>query len=371
MAEGFDTVVIGGGVMGCGIAWQLAQAGQRVLVLERSVPGAEASSAAAGILSPHLESEAPGPFLQAALASRARFPAWSEALLERTGIDIGHRTCGVLAVAFDEAELARLQERLAWQRSLGLEVEPCSGEELRRLEPALSPRVVGGLRAAGDGQVEPRWLVRALAVACLRAGVVFRSLQVESLWLEAERCLGVHAGGESLRADTTVVAAGAWSAKVPGSERWTGRVVPARGQLVQLHAPPGRSRHVVFDPRGYLVPRPDGRVLVGATLEFAGFEKRVTASGLAGLLQLATDVVPALADAPVGESWAGFRPHAGGALPLIGPTGLPGLQLATGHHRNGILLTPFTAELVAKSVLGTADAAALAPFAPAPISSSV
>jgi glycine oxidase len=360
--SGPEVRVIGGGVMGCGIALRLAQAGARVTVLERSIPGAEASSAAGGILAPQKESEGPGPFLELCLRSRALYPDFARELEALSGVGVGYLPCGVLSVAFREADAAALASAVAWQRGLGLAAELLSGEEARALEPALAPSALAAAHFPDDHQVDNRLLVRALTMAAARVGVQFRSGLVRGVLEEGGRAVGVDVDGERLGGDAVVVAAGSWSGLVQGARLGPRAVRPARGQMVQLQTRLPPSRRILFSPEGYLIPRADGRVIAGSTMEFVGYDKQVTAEGLARILAMALQLCPALGAAPVTESWAGFRPYTEDRLPILGEGPLPGLFLATGHFRNGILLAPVTAELVSRLVLGEEPGVDLRPF---------
>jgi glycine oxidase len=205
-----------------------------------------------------------------------------------------------------------------------------------------------------------------VAVAAQRAGATLEAGTVEQVIVEGQHARGVRLkDGALLEADAVVLAAGAWSSLVPGAGLGAQAVVPARGQMVQLQLPPGTLSHVLFTGRGYLVPRRDGRVLAGSTLEFVGFEKQVTVEGLRSILALAVDAVPALAQATISAQWAGFRPYTADGLPLLGEGPTQRLFFATGHHRNGILLAPITARIVADAVLGRPPMFGLGPFAPA------
>lgn len=348
--------------MGCGIALRLCQAGARVTVLERSIPGAEASSAAGGILAPQEEAEGPGPFLELCLRSRALYADFAAELLALSGINVNYLPSGVLHVAFDEAGVQRLEKTLGWQRALGLRGELLGPSELRALEPQLSPQARAAARFVDDHQVDNRLLTRALTMAAARVGATFRTGYVRGVVEQQGRAVGVDLDGEVLRADAVVIAAGSWSGLVQGASVDPRVVRPARGQMVQLQTRLPLFSHVLFSDRGYLIPRLDGRVLAGSTLEFSGFEKNVTAEGLHRILALALELCPALASAPVQETWAGLRPYTDDHLPILGPGPLPGLFLATGHFRNGILLTPITARLMAQVVLGETPEVELRPF---------
>lgn len=357
-----DVIIVGGGVMGCGIALRLRQAGVKVTVLERSIPGAEASSAAAGILAPQMEADGPGPFLELCLRSRALYAALATELRELTGVDIAYLPCGVLKAAFTEAEVHHLESTAVWQQGLGLRAELLDNKQARALEPQLSPHALGAVRFPDDHQVDNRLLVRALTMAAARVGATFRSGYVRGVVEEHGRVVGVDLDGEVVRAGAVVIAAGSWSGLVQGAALDPRVVRPARGQMLQLQTRLPVLSHILTSEKGYLVPRTDGRLIAGSTMEFAGFDKQVTAEGLSRILAMALELCPALGSAPVTETWAGFRPYTEDRLPILGPGPLPGLFLATGHFRNGILLTPLTAKLVTQCILGERPAVDLTPF---------
>lgn len=355
-------VLVGGGVVGCAVALRLAQQGVQCTVVERSVPGAEASSAAAGILAPQAEAEGPGDFLSLCLRSRALYPGFVQQVEELSGMGVGHRPSGVLHVAFSEATLERLRARVKTQRALGLASELLESEAVLRLEPALHPALLGAAHFPEDGSVDNRLLMRALSMAAARASVHFVTGHVRALLCVDGRAVGVDVDGERLEADAVVVAAGAWTGLVPGSGLSPRQVRPARGQMVMLRSRVPLLQRVAFSDEGYLVPRADGRLLAGSTLEFEGFAKEVTAEGLRRILTLALQLAPFLGEVPVVESWAGLRPYTEDRLPVLGPGPLAGLFLASGHFRNGILLAPVTAELLAQAVLGQPPSLPLEPF---------
>ncbi|HEX2674840.1 MAG TPA: FAD-dependent oxidoreductase, partial [Polyangiaceae bacterium] len=268
-----DVLIIGGGIMGTSAAWELARHGVECVVLERSVPGAEASSAAAGILGAQAEAHAPGPMTDLCLASRARYQKFAATLVEETHIDVGYRACGVLRVGFERAAVTKLKQASAWQSKHRLSVEQLATRELTALEPALSAKLAGGVRFAADCRIEPRALLRALHIAALARGVRFRSgAFVRRIALEDGRAVGVVLDdGSELRAKNVLVAAGSWTSLIDGLGIPAGRVIPARGQIIELELPAPPLSHVVFGPGAYLVPRDDGRVLIGSTLEFVGY----------------------------------------------------------------------------------------------------
>ncbi len=335
--------------MGCAAALALRERGVRTLLLERAVPGAEASSAAAGILGGQCESRGPGPLADALLASRAKYAEWVTNLVSRTAIDVGYRVCGVLRVGDDAS--AQDDMTVEWQTKAGLRVEVLSGARAREIEPALSPEIKRATYFPDDGQVDPPRLLRALMTACVKADVEIRSgTTVERLSIESGRCVGVEANAERISSDAVVLAAGSWSSLVPGWPSGVPRVIPARGQMVLLDERAPRARTIVFHKSIYVVPRGDGRVVLGSTLEFAGYRKEVTAGGVAGILAGAIDAMPSLSSAELSATWSNFRPYVECAMPLVGASETPGLFLATGHHRNGILLAPWTADRVVASM---------------------
>jgi len=365
-APAADVLIVGGGIMGTASAWELARHGARVTLLERSVPGAEASSAAAGILGAQAEAHRPGPMTELCLASRARYAKFARTLSEETKIDVGYRECGVLRVELERAKAQALAKESAWQKSRRLEVETLTPKRIATLEPELSPKLVGGVRFAEDARIDPKALLRALHIAALARGVKFQSgAFVRRVVVEGGRAVGVALDdGKILRADRVVVAAGSWTSLIDGLGLPSGRVIPARGQIVELELAAPVLSHVVFGPGAYLVPRDDGRVLVGSTLEFVGYEKRVTASAVRDLLTHAIALVPALANAEIRDVWSNFRPYTEDQLPLLGATKVESLFLSTGHYRNGILLAPISAEIVRAAVLGQKSPVPLTAFDP-------
>ena len=358
-----DVVIVGGGVMGSACAFKLAEAGARVIVLEKSVPGAEASSAAAGILGAHAEAHGPGPMADLLLAGLGFYEPWAKALYERTGIDIELRRSGVLRVAFDRTTLRRLERDAAWMKGATRSKQLLGAAAVHQAEPALT-RVAGALRFATDARVDPKLLFRAVHIAAQRAGASFESgAYVRRVLVAHGRARGVLVeDGTTYEAPTVIVAAGSWSTLVAGTPIDDGAVVPARGQVVELSTAAPPLSHVILGPRCYLVPRDDGRVLVGATVEFVGYRRGVTAGAVRDLLDAAIELVPALGHAALRDAWSSFRPFTPDELPLLGRTRIAGLLLATGHYRNGILLAPITAEIVLAIALGRKPPVDVAPF---------
>jgi len=360
-----DVVVIGAGVQGSAVAWRLAQAGRDVVVLERSIPGAEASSAAGGILSPGVEALEPGPFYHLGRASLARYPAFAKELELATGVALGYRGGGTLEVAFDDDHAQLLAGRAGKIEAAGLPVTVLDDAEVRRLEPGLSPQARGALWFDEEASLDPRQLGRALSIAAQRAGARFLTGQVRRIRHAGGAVTGVDHESGPIDAPAVVLAAGAWSLQVEGHGLPPGAVRPVRGQMAVLDTRPPLLSRVVFSGHGYVVPRPDGRILCGSTMEDVGFEKAVTAGGLRHVLEVGIGIAPALERAPVVETWSNFRPASPDGEPILGPAAVPGLFYATGHTRNGILLCPITADAVAACVLGEPPPVDLAPFAAA------
>jgi glycine oxidase len=360
-----DVVIIGGGIMGCAIAFRLAARQLAVTVIEKAIPGAEASSAAAGMLAPQMEADGPGPMFDLGLRSRALYPAVAAELRDATGIDIGYVKSGVILVALSEAHERELGTRRTWQLARGLRVEPVAGGALPGLEPALGPAVRSGLRFPDEAQVHPPSLARAYSQAAALAGVEFlQGRVVRRVGVDGDRVTGVELDDGTLAAAAAVVvAAGSWSGLVEGAGLSAGMVRPARGQLVSIETRPPLFRHVLSVPhQGYLVPRRDGTVVAGSTVEMVGFRKEVTVGGLADILLLARSLVPGLAEAPVTGSWSNFRPRTADLLPILGATPVRGLFVSTGHYRNGILLAPVTADSMAALVATGHAGIDLSPF---------
>ncbi|MGW6743813.1 glycine oxidase ThiO [Streptomyces sp. NPDC055025] len=354
-----DVLVIGGGIIGLVTAWRAAQRGLRTAVVDPG-PGGGAARVAAGMLAAVTELHHGEQLLLGLnLASAERYPDFVAELEEASGQETGYRACGTLAVALDTDDRAELRELHALQRRSGLTSEWLTGRECRRLEPMLAPGVRGGLRVDGDHQIDPRRLASALLTACERAGVVFHRAWAERLSVVRDRATGaVLDGGRALTADQVVVAAGSLSGRLAGvPDDVLPPVRPVKGQVLRLTVPrpyaPFLSRTVRAVVRGsqvYLVPRENGELVVGATSEELGWDTTVTAGGVYELLRDAHELVPGITELPLTETGAGLRPGSPDNAPLLGPTALPGLHLATGHHRNGVLLTPVTGDALASAL---------------------
>lgn len=346
--------------MGCATAFALAARGARdVVVLERAVPGAEASSAAAGMLAAQVEAGDAGT-RAVYVAARDAYPAFADELRVATGLDIGWRRSGALALARTEEELARLEALVHDQRAQGLPAELLdTPARVASLEPEISPLYLGAAHYPDEAQVDPPRLLRALVAAVARAGVRIRSgTSVASLVVERDTCRGVLTErGETIHADVVVLAAGSWSSLVPGVPASLPKVRPVRGQLAQLDERPPALRSIAFDGHAYVVPRGDGRVVCGATTEHVGHRREVTAGGVQQILASAIAIAPSLANAELTSTWSSFRPRveraSGETDALVGRSPVPGLFLATGHYRNGILLAKATGDAVAAEILSS------------------
>jgi len=362
-----EVIIIGGGVIGLTIARALAQRGVReVMLIERGRPGAEASWAAAGILAPQVEVDRQDDFFQLACASRDLFPEFAASLKEETGVDIELDTTGTLCLGFMPEDEAELRHRYEWQQSDGLAVEWLNGDEARRLEPCISDRVRCALRCPRDFQIDNRRLINALVRANEELGIqLWTGLSVKALRIKHERVCGVETPNGTFDAPIVVVAAGAWSSLINSPSLTPFDIEPVRGQMLCFEAHPQIARHVIYSSRGYLVPRRDGRVLAGSTVEHVGFDKSITDEGSKSIRSMALEIAPGIAVLPMIDSWAGVRPRAKDGLPVLGlSAGVAGLFYATGHYRNGILLAPITGKVLADAIVDGMMPANLEAFSP-------
>ncbi|MCC7112533.1 MAG: FAD-dependent oxidoreductase [Deltaproteobacteria bacterium] len=339
-----SAVVIGGGLIGCAVAAELRRRGHEVTLLERAVPGAEASSAAAGILGPQLEHEEDGPAVDLGLAGRAATLKWARTLADEVGVDVELGTPGAWVKALDDEDVAALKRRAAWQSARGLRAQWHDSER--------------ALFLPDDTTLDARLYGHGLAALARHRGArVVSGVPVTGLLDEAGAVCGVKlADGSEERAGHVIVCAGAWSTIVPGVAEKAGlshgTVFPVRGQIVELMGPPGLVKHMVSGGKGYVVPRKDGRLVCGSTMERVGFDKSVTAGGMKIVLDKAMKLLPAVAELRVNATWAGLRPATADGMPLLGKTRAPGLWLATGHLRMGVLLAALSGELLGAMVDG-------------------
>lgn len=355
--ESVDVAVLGGGAIGLACAWRARQLGCSVALVERDRLGCGASQVAAGMLAPVAEAEF-GPAAQALLEMSLRsahmWPGFAEELSQHSGVEVHLHHSGTLMLARDDDEARELERQAALRDSLSLRTRRLRGSQARELEPALAPRVRLALEAPEDHSVEPRRVLQALAAACQRAGVSLLEDAGEATVVSDRAVRGLRLGdGSVLHAGTVVLAAGAWSGSVQGlPAEAVPQVRPVKGQILRLRDPagPGLVSHVLRYEGGYIVPRDDGRYVIGATVEEQGFDRSPTAGGVYELLRQARELVPGITELHLEEVSVSFRPGTPDNTPLVGQADLEGLILATGHYRNGILLAPLTAELVAGSL---------------------
>jgi glycine oxidase len=355
----YDVVVVGAGIIGGAIALRLAQEHLRVALFDQQEPGREASWAAAGMLSPAPDSTADIPLVPFSLASLALYPEFIAEVEELSGRDTGYRREGTIEALFSGDAERKLSTLIALHHGLGLPTEPLPLDEARKLEPALGREARAAALLPYEASVDNRALTEAVLAAALAEGVeIFPDTRIKCLASEGARCTGVIAQNTAARHDTgteetiaagnVVLAAGAFCGKIGGfSPQVATR--PVRGQMVALRCAGTPLRRVLRSERGYLVPRDDAapqRIVAGSTLEDVDFEKRVTPAGIEHILSAAQELLPALAGAEIVESWCGLRPDTPDHLPILGPAEMDRLTIATGHYRNGILLTPITAKLV-------------------------
>lgn len=348
-------------MIGLSIARALRKRGVNgISILERSTPGRAASYAAAGMLAPQAEADSPDEFFRFCRASNEMYPDFAAALLEETGVDIEFDEAGTMYLAFTEEDLVELSRRYEWQSGAGLRVEHLAANETHRLEPFVSPDSLGSLYFPDDKQVENRRLLDALVeYARLNAIKIFPYTEVKKVLTAGERIAGVEtADGTVFKAGAVVLATGAWTSHIQGAEQFAGlpAIKPIRGQMISFHGAKRLFARVVYSPRGYIVPRRSGRVLAGATSEDVGFDDRVTDAGVETVFENAVEISPSLANLRIEEKWSGLRPYAREGRPFLGAfDGIEGLFVAAGHYRNGILLAPLTAELMAERIVNRND----------------
>ncbi len=362
-----SVAVVGGGICGLGIGWRLAAAGCRVDVFERGEAGHEASWAAAGMLAARVETE-PGEdaLLALNLESQAMWPDFTTELEAVAGVNLGYRDEGTLVVAAHRDDAAELRNTYEFHRGLGLDVSWLTGGQARRLEPHLAPGVSAAVLSEKDHQVDNRQLVLALREAFLRAGgSLHEHTAVEAIDVSAGRARGVLVDGVRRDADVVLLAAGAWSYDIDGLPPAARPPVrPLKGQMLSLRMDPRAPilDHVLWGPGIYVVPRRDGTLILGATVEEKGFDADLTAGGIFRLLEAAWEVLPQIEELAIDEMWVGFRPTSRDDAPILGPTPVDGLVVATGHHRNGVLLAPLTIDAVSAFVLDGVVSDAIRPF---------
>jgi glycine oxidase len=343
----YDAIIVGGGIIGGAIAFELARRNVGVLLLDNQSPGQEASWAAAGMLAPPPDSADAIPLVPLGRASLEIYPEFIETVEEISGEKTGYRPHGTMEVFFGNDADRKLSTLIAVHHGLGLTAEVLRIDEAFELEPHLSRDLGAAALLRSEASVDNRALTRAVLRAAEASGAEIRpGCPVKGVLQAAKRCTGVIAAGERFEGKNTVIAAGCFSARIEGVSQYA-PVRPVRGQMVALNSERVEIGHVLRSEHGYIVPRGGGMCVAGSTLEQVGFEKRVTPDGLGKILAAAVEIAPGLAGASITESWSGLRPDTPDHLPILGPTDVEGLLIATGHFRNGILLTPITARLIA------------------------
>ncbi len=363
--EAPSVIVVGAGIIGCSIAYELGRRGVRCLVLDTAGEPGQTSRAAAGMLAPLAEGITPGPALELGLASLRRHKEWAYELVEATGIDVGYASAGILRLALSSDEAREVRATATRLTEMGLPASWLEGPALAEVEP-LVQSAWGGLLSGLEAQVQPERLLAALRSAAGGRGARFRlGTPAIKLLRGGKGVRGVVTGdGSAHEAESVVLATGAWTGMLGHwcGQRWPVR--PVRGQMVALEFLPLPVRRPVFSSRGYVLPR-SGLVLAGATMDDAGFDPRVTATGISSVLAGAAAIIPALAQATFRDAWAGLRPSSPDHLPLVGPVpGWEGLFVAAGHFRNGILLAPVTGQIIADLICAGTSSLPLTPYSP-------
>jgi glycine oxidase len=367
---GADVVIVGGGVIGCAIAYFASCAGASVVLVERSQLAAGASGVAAGMLAPQVEAPFADPFFELALQGRGEHAALAQALMEEVGLDVEYRQTGILRVARTEAERADLERQYRWQSARGLTAEWVESADLGRREPLLGGvagrLLAGGLWLADEAQVRSPRLVQALAKSAQRRGArLIEGTWATGLEVVGGRATGVVTPSGMVRGDTVVLAAGVWSADVARSVGLELPVVPVKGQVLSLRGLDRTPRQVIWSGECYLVPRPDGEIVLGATEEEGNYDARPTLAGVNRLTEAALEVVPGAGGFVVDGVWAGLRPAAPDRHPIVGwAPGVERLMVATAHYRNGVLLGPLTGKRVAERILSGRSSDEFSPFGP-------
>ena len=339
----YDVIIAGGGLIGASIAFELACHGMKVAVFDAQEPGKEASWASAGMISPAPEGPGMIPLVAPGLASAALYPDFVRTVEALSGQKVGYRPKGILDVLLSGEAQHELSTRLALYHGLGIKAEAVSAEKSREWEPGITEDFVGAIYRPDEASVDNRALTKATVEAARRKGVeVVSGRAATAIWTDGKRCKGLNFANERAEADWTIIAAGCFSQQIEGVAPYA-PVFPTKGQMAALRCDVKIER-VLWSERIYLVPRTDGRIIAGATAEHAGFDRRVTAGSLKKILSGAIELVPAMVNAQVEETWAGLRPDTPDHLPILGPTDLEGLLIATGHFRSGILLAPITAK---------------------------
>jgi glycine oxidase len=342
----YDAVIAGGGLIGASIAFELAEAGTKVALYEAREPAREASWASAGMISPAPEDAGMIPFMPMSLASAALYPELIRKVEELTGKDVGYLKSGALDIILEGNAQEELSTIIALQHGVGLRAEALSAERARQMVPSLTEKMLAAIFRPDDASLDPRILTEAmLQAAQARGAQVFAGNGAKALKKPGGQCRGLILERGEVEAKWTIIAAGCFSARIEGAEQYA-PVLPAKGQMLALRCDSVEIKRILWVGHKYLVPRKDGRLIAGSTIERTGFDRAVTAGAIQSILSEAIKIVPDLEVAQIEETWTGLRPDSPDHLPIIGPTDLDGLLVATGHFRSGVLLAPITARLI-------------------------
>ena len=362
----YDAILLGGGIIGAALADELARRGQRVAIVERGTIGSEASTAAAGILAAQVDVPEPGPFFDFCQAARRMYPRWVEQLERRSGLKVGFHVDGILQLMLTAGEERVMKRQAKWQRAYGVRIDQWSPKEVRRREPVVSGKIRSGFRFPAEAQVDNVLLMEALAAACPASGVTIKERTVAQRIVRRDGDVrGIETDHGVLDAPVVVNCLGSW-ANLTGASPMRLPVEPIRGQMLAFLGPKGMVRHAVMSSAAYVVQRRDGRLVVGSTLERAGFEKTLTLGGMSAILGGLRRICSSAFDqCTLIDCWSGLRPLTGtDQLPIMGQWSDEGLYLATGHFRHGILLAPLTAQVMAELILHGRSGIDLQPFSP-------
>lgn len=362
-----EVLIIGGGVIGLSIARQLHKKGvAKITIIERGKVGREASHAAAGMLAPNAETEKRDDFFHLCHDSNKLYPTFAAELFDETGVDIELDQNGTLYLSFTENDAAKIRQRFESQHENDWQVEHLTASEIHKIEPFISPDVREGLIFPNDWQVENRKLLQALQkYTRLNKIEICENTEIKNLLIKTGKVTGAETETKKFQAETVILATGAWTSLIKAGDFQLPKVKPIRGQMLSFQTSKRLFQKVIYSPRGYLVPRADGRILVGATVEDVGFDKSVTSGGIDLLLENAFEIAPQLVNLEGREKWAGLRPRSADGLPILGafPV-IENLFIATAHYRNGILLAPLTAKILAEKIVGNSESKYLEIFSP-------